>query len=385
MISPKNNSESQKNFDSNYKIIFDHSPVSITLIDMDGIIVDTNSVSEEIWGYPKKESIGKHFLEVPAVGSLFKENLIKLYESVKEGNFKGSYNLKIQKKTGKSIWVTVMATLLQVGEEKFIQILTQDINKQKTKEEKLKTSERTIKKENKKLKEMEQLRKEFMDIAAHELKSPLTSVHAAVQLLNELYSKKMTNDPEFQDIINILNNGCQRLKTLMDNLLDNSQIESNVASINKEQLDLIKISMNCVNSMKYLADKKFQSIILDFPQSMILNADQDKIERVIINLISNAVKFTPPKGNIKLQITSNDTFVKFSISDSGLGIDSRDLDKLFKKFSRITNIHDSNKNSEGTGLGLYLSKEIINLHGGRIWVKSKGRNCGSTFYFTLPL
>ncbi|MFX1398886.1 MAG: ATP-binding protein [Promethearchaeota archaeon] len=384
MISPKKSSKNQRTINYNYKVIFDNSPISITLLDMRGIIIDTNFVSEDLWGYPKNEIIGKHFLELSVIRPEQQSNMSKTFELVKERNFGATFDMQIQRSDGVFSWITVMVTSFQLGEKKYIQILAQDISKRKHKEQKLENSEKIIKDENEKLKKIDQLRKEFVDVAAHELKSPLTTIHAAIQLLKEMYGKKMTRDKEFIEIIKIIDHGCFNLKNLMDNLLDNSQIEAEVTSLNKEQIDIVEIINSCINSMKYLAEKKNQTIHLRLPNYLFVQADQNKIERVILNLLSNAIKFTPLGGEIELQTFLKDETLTFFIRDSGVGIEEKDYEKLFKKFSRVKTNNDSTISIKGTGLGLYISKKIIELHSGKIGVASKGRNNGTTFYFTLP-
>lgn len=246
-------------------------------------------------------------------------------------------------------------------------------------------SQDNLKKEFEKLKKKDEIRKEFIDITAHELKSPLTSVHGAAQLLKKLYKEKMKNDPEFIELVKIIDNGCERLQNLSINLLDFSRIESNIDSLNIEQHDIIKIILNCVNSMKYLLEKKKQTIQMNLPKKLTVKIDHIKIDRVITNLLSNAIKFTPTKGNISIRLEIKEATYVFSIKDTGIGIENEDIKKLFKKFSRIYLEKGKNIDREGTGLGLYLSKKIIDLHRGKIWVYSNGKDQGSIFYFSLPL
>jgi len=242
-----------------------------------------------------------------------------------------------------------------------------------------------LKKECEKLKKLDEIRKEFIDITAHELKSPLTSVHGAAQLLKKLYEKKMKNDPDFLELVQIINKGCNRLQNLSINLLDFSRMKSKIDTLNKEEHDFVELIQNCVSSMKYLLEKKKQIVELHLPKKLIINIDSIMIDRVVTNLLSNAIKFTPINGKISIKMEKEEKCSIFSITDTGIGIASKDFNKLFKKFSRINSEKKMNIDSEGTGLGLYLSKKVIDLHSGRIWVHSNGKNKGSTFYITFPL
>lgn len=260
------------------------------------------------------------------------------------------------------------------------------IKPKKKAEEILRESKEEFMKENEQLKELEEMRKEFIDIAAHELKTPLTSVHSAAELLKECYKEKMSEDKNFRDLVSIINSECDRIQNLVENLLDFSRMEAKDDVLHFQECDYVQIINNCVVALNALINKREQEIVLDgFPEKLTVNIDEIKIERVVINLISNAIKFTPIKGKITIKLEEKETHVEFSIRDTGIGIKKSDIGKLFKKFSRIHNNNTNTIDSEGTGLGLYISKGIIELHGGKIWAESKGKNQGSTFFVKLPL
>jgi len=381
--SKKEAEESRNGFES----FMATSPISITLLDLKGKIVETNEVMEKLWGYTKAETIGKNFLELPTVSN---KNILRprlqLFEKIQNGEIIGPTDIPMRKKDGEVIWISIIASILKRKEGNFIQVFAQDIDQRKKKEKYLRKSKEVFRKENKKLKELEEMRKEFIDIAAHELKTPLTSVHSAAQLLNEFYKEKMSDDKSFIDLVNIINSGCERIQNHIENLLDFSRMEAKDDVLHFQECDFVQIINNCVISLNALLNKREQELILeDFPEKFIVNIDEIKIERVIINLISNAIKFTPIKGKITIRLKQKDNCIEFSICDTGIGIRKADINKLFKKFSRVQNGNTDKIDSEGTGLGLYISKGIIELHGGKIWAQSKGKNQGSTFCIQLPL
>jgi signal transduction histidine kinase len=135
--------------------------------------------------------------------------------------------------------------------------------------------------------------------------------------------------------------------------------------------------------LKYLFYKNNQTITLDLPDELIINLDQSAIERVMTNLISNALKYTPPKGFVEIKLKQIDSMAEISIIDKGIGLTRKEIQQLFRKFGKLSNRVEIN--SEGTGLGLFISKQIVELHGGQIWVTSEGKNKGSTFVVKLPL
>jgi signal transduction histidine kinase len=139
--------------------------------------------------------------------------------------------------------------------------------------------------------------------------------------------------------------------------------------------------------MKYLYRKRGHRIDLNLPEELYLKVDKSSIERVLINLLSNAIKYTPPNGIITIKLNKEDMFAELSISDTGIGLTENDIKKLFKKFSVIkkSEAMGIELSKDGTGLGLYICKEIVELHNGQIWAVSEGKEKGSTFFIKLPL
>ena len=138
--------------------------------------------------------------------------------------------------------------------------------------------------------------------------------------------------------------------------------------------------------MKGFAKSRRQTIILKLHDSLITSFESEQIHQLFNNLLTNAIKYTPPNGTIEIQSKIKNNFIIISIKDTGIGFTDDDKEIIFKIFGKIERYGQGfDVLSEGTGLGLYISKKIIKLHGGQIWVESKGRNKGSTFYFSLPI
>jgi signal transduction histidine kinase len=185
---------------------------------------------------------------------------------------------------------------------------------------------------------------------------------------------------EVIEFIEMIHKGGKRLKALIEKLLDISSIESGKMNLNLKQEDLVLLIDECVNELNYLLKERELNIELYLPDTAIVNVDKIRIEQVITNLLSNAIKNTPPNGYIIIKLSESIDSYYLSIRDTGVGLSEEDMDKLFKKFGKIERYgQDLNVDIEGSGLGLYISKEVIDLHGGRIWVESKGRNKGCTF------
>jgi signal transduction histidine kinase len=236
---------------------------------------------------------------------------------------------------------------------------------------------------NKKLKELDQLKSDFISVVSHELRTPLTSIKAFTELI--IMKPRMAGEIRNR-LLSIINNETDRLARLINDILDLTKIEAGKLSWHVTRVSLSEIIQNSVNSMQSLADNKSLSVIMDVPTSLPkLYGDRDRLIQVITNILSNAIKFTHDGGTISINALTEDIprrQIIVKVSDTGVGIPSRDFDVIFEKFRRSGDVLTTH--AEGTGLGLAITKQIVEYHGGRIWAESTpGR--GSTFSFTLPL
>ncbi|GAH52187.1 unnamed protein product, partial [marine sediment metagenome] len=245
-----------------------------------------------------------------------------------------------------------------------------------------KESESLIMEENMKLLELSKIRKELVTRISHELKTPLNSVLSASYHLLNFYGDKM--EPDITNFFKIIFKGGERLKILINNLLDISRIESGKFELKLEKIDLIEIISECVNDITFFARNREISLNVNLPNEFIFKVNIIKIEQVITNLLSNAIKNTPPKGEVYITFQKNIHYIDIQIKDTGIGLTEEEKKKLFKKFGKIERYGKKfDVDIEGSGLGLYISKNIIELHGGQVLVESDGRNKGSTFIIRL--
>jgi signal transduction histidine kinase len=237
-------------------------------------------------------------------------------------------------------------------------------------------SNRLLEAANEQLKVHDRMQKEFINVAAHELRTPIMPILGDAQYIERQFDN---DDPRIQiekDQVSSLIRNAKRLDRLASDILDVTRIESKSLKLNKEKFNLKDIVLS------NLADiKRFEYEGLGFPdikytpKDIIVNADKGRLSQVIANLLSNAIKFTD-KGVISIETSESDGEAIASIRDSGSGIDPEIFPKLFSKF--IT------KSDRGTGLGLFISKSIIESHGGKIWAENNRFEPGATFYFSLP-
>jgi two-component system phosphate regulon sensor histidine kinase PhoR len=229
------------------------------------------------------------------------------------------------------------------------------------------------------LRRLETVRQDFMANISHELRTPLTSLKALADTLQE----GAIEDPSVaRDFLIKTNSEIDRLNHMVQELGDLSRIESGETTLHKEPVDILKVIMQVEDSLQAQAKRAGININSNasagLPKTM---ADRERIEQVLVNLIHNAIKFTPPSGRIDISAIAEGDSIQVSVADTGIGISDDDLPRIFERFYKSDKARTS---GAGTGLGLAIAKHIIEAHGGSIWAESvEGK--GATFYFTLPL
>lgn len=221
---------------------------------------------------------------------------------------------------------------------------------------------------------------EFLDTVAHELKTPITGIRAATELLMD-EDDEMSKDIKAQFLKNILQDS-DRLGRLIHNILDFEKLETGRLHLDMQYQDLQKTIAKAISSISQIASKKEVKIINNNRHSFKTNYDEDRILQVLTNLLSNAIKFCNPKtGQIIVDLKLGNALVEISVSDNGKGIPEEDQDYIFDKFYQSK--HQNTIKPEGSGLGLAITKQIVEKHNGKIWVKKDVKK-GATFVFTIP-
>jgi PAS domain S-box-containing protein len=234
---------------------------------------------------------------------------------------------------------------------------------------------------NEKLLELQTVKDDFLSSVSHELRTPLTSIRSFSEIL---LSNEDAEDEVKQEFISIINKESERLTRLINDVLDLAKIEAGKLSIRVADLDLEELTGEVVRSLAPLADERGISLESEIPPDLPpVKADRDKLQQVLTNLLSNAIKFgaegTPVLIDAQLK---SDGMVEVSVSDQGQGIPEEELERVFDKFRQVGD--SLTDKPQGSGLGLAICREIIGLHGGRIWARSRPGH-GSSFYFTLSI
>ena len=263
------------------------------------------------------------------------------------------------------------------------------ILKLKENEEALEESNKNLVIANERLARQSKVQREFINITAHELRTPIVPIITLTELLYSIIKKENKSEKNLskenekkQEFLQVILRNCYRLYRLTEDILDVTKIESETLKLNKERVELNEIIGNVINDYKEIVSKKrygSDHITLEFEPSkenIFVKADKGRLTQVLSNILDNALKFTK-EGNIIISIKKlKNEELMVSIKDNGTGIDPEILPQLFKKFAT--------KSEQGTGLGLFISKNIIEAHGGIMWGENNSESNGSTFYFTLP-
>jgi len=242
--------------------------------------------------------------------------------------------------------------------------------------------EEELKKSNKELQEMYEIKSSFTSMVSHELRTPLTAIKEGIAIVLDGSAGEINGQQK--EFLDMARKNVERLKRLIDDVLDFSKLESKKMELKMSQADINELIREIAEPQKMVAQEKGLYVKAEIcPEVPPIEFDRDRIAQVLNNLISNAIKFTESGGvTVSEVLGTQENTITVCVKDTGEGIKKEDLPKLFQKFQQLEGAHG--RKSGGTGLGLAICKQIIEQHGGRIWVESEF-GLGTAVKFTLPL
>ena len=225
-----------------------------------------------------------------------------------------------------------------------------------------------------KLKIHDKMQRDFINIAAHELRTPIQPILGLSEIL-----QSRVNDEDQLKLVYVISRNAKRLQSLTEDILDIARIESQTLKLNKESFNLKEIILNCINDLylnRYINTENKDSVKIVYePRDIIVRADKGRISQIISNILNNAIKFTT-KGIISIASEKRDAYAEVIIKDTGVGIQPDFLPRLFSMFA--------SRSFSGTGLGLFIAKSIVEAHGGQIRAQNNPDGIGATFSFSIP-
>jgi PAS domain S-box-containing protein len=359
-----------KKSEESYKTLISSLP-NYVFVHSKGKIVYVNELCVKALGYSAEEIMQSSILDYvdEPYRDLTRENMLKR----QTGEYVPDYEVKITTQYGTRKDVLVRgAPILYQHEPAYIIVLT-DITDRKQIEEQLKAYAAEMK-------ELNATKDKFFSIIAHDLKGPFNAILGFSELLSESYDD--FDEEEKKKFIHNIKIASDSTFKLLENLLDWSRLQTGKINPTPEMIDLSLLTMENISVLKSMADSKKIKLFSSIQYNTRAFADPNMVRTVLRNLVSNAIKFTYPGGDVRILAVENKNMAEVCISDNGVGIEEERKGLLFHIDEKLST--SGTANETGTGLGLLLCKEMIERQGGHIWVESEVGK-GSSFYFTLPL
>lgn len=342
-----------------YVSIINESDDAILSTDLNGIVRTWNKGAEKLFKYTESEAKGQHISLIhPAERS---SEINKSIERLKQGEHVHNLDTIRIAKDGSIVPVSILAAPIQnkLGKITGMASISRDISDKKN---------------------VERLKNEFISIVSHELRTPLTSIRGSIALLA---ADKLGKLPDkAKDLLAIANQNCERLIRLINDVLELEKMEAGKMVFNMRTMDITDLISEVIIANESLAAKNDVKMHTVLPEHILIEGDPDRLTQVLTNLLSNAIRYSPPHGIIDVALVKFTDKIRVSVSDHGPGIPLTFQDKIFEKFSQAD--ASDKRTKSGSGLGLSITKMIIERHHGRISF-STVEGIGTTFFFDLPL
>ncbi|HZW95093.1 MAG TPA: MHYT domain-containing protein [Candidatus Eremiobacteraceae bacterium] len=350
--------------EARYRLLFERSLAGVYRITLEGRILDCNDAFSRIFGYASRAEHLAHAADDHYLGPADREAYsARLQEQKAVTNFERC----LRRKDGNPVWVLESATFLDGnnGAPGVIEGTLIDITERKQAEAELKKAL--------------QMKSDFVSFATHQLRTPLAGIKWSL----ELAAQEENLSEETASFIEDGRESAQRLIGMVNDLLDISRLESGKLKLAPKETNLAELTQSVLKDVSHCIEKQGHHLSVSGIEGIpAVLVDPELFRQVILNMVSNAIKYTPSGGKIDIRMARENSFVRWAITDCGIGIPKASQARLFEKFYRAENVYKIE--TEGTGLGLHLVKLIVEKSGGRIWCESE-ENKGSTFQFTLPL
>ena len=358
--------------------IFNSVSDAILIHDFNGIIVNVNDTANRLYGYLHDELIGMSIKDIISKNSPYiYDDILKLINDRKKNKINTPVTLEAISidKNHKEFWVESNSRAIIFNEQKAIIATVRDITERKNTE--LKSKEEAL--------ELEKLRTEFFANISHELRTPLNIILGVIQILRRdlLDKEKPIDKGKIINNIDIERQNCFRLLRLINNLIDSTKLDAGHFQIDMINCNIVSVVEEITLSVaSYISNNNINLIFDTDVEEKIIACDPDKIERIMLNLLSNCIKFTDDDGSIFVNIFDGEEYITLSVEDTGIGIPEEKVEIIFDRFRQVDK--SFTRNYEGSGIGLSLVKSLVEMHDGTISVESK-YGVGTKFTIKLPV
>ncbi|WP_271811198.1 ATP-binding protein [Clostridium beijerinckii] len=358
--------------------IFNSVSDAILIHDFNGIIVKVNDTANRLYGYLPDELIGMSIKDIISKNSPYiYDDILKLINYRKKSKINTPVTLEAISidKNHKEFWIESNSRAVIFNEQKVIIATVRDITERKNTE--LKSKEEAL--------ELEKLRTEFFANISHELRTPLNIILGVIQILKRdlLDKEKPIDKGKIINNIDIERQNCFRLLRLINNLIDSTKLDAGHFQIDMINCNIVSVVEEITLSVaSYISNNNINLIFDTDVEEKIIACDPDKIERIMLNLLSNCIKFTDDNGSIFVNIFDGEEYITLSVEDTGIGIPEEKVDIIFDRFRQVDK--SFTRNYEGSGIGLSLVKSLVEMHDGTISVESK-YGVGTKFTIKLPV
>lgn len=376
--------KSLRESEEKYRWLVDVLPDALYMRNKDTVLFANRAAAQQLGAKDPEELMGKKITDVfypnPYCSSIFSEQM-QLLQEMQSIPF--AEEQLIRKRDGKIIDVEVAANIFQYSNDTVVLFVLRDMAERRRSEE----LSLRIEEKSRMLDEVvkyEKLKTDFFSNISHELRTPLNVILGSVQMMS-LILKEPQEKPciKLGKYVHVTRQNCYRLIRLINNLIDITKMDAGFFKLNRVNANIIHIVEEITLSVSEYIESRGLELIFDTEEEeVIIACDPDKIERIMLNLLSNSIKFTEKGGRISVMIKKSDDYVSISIEDTGIGIPADKQDLIFERFRQVD--WSFTRSNEGSGIGLSLIKSLVEMHGGRILLKSEhGR--GSEFTVQLPI
>jgi len=349
-----------KQSEERYRDLYEEAPNAYLSVGTDGCIDRANRSATELLGYSLDELVGRPVLDMYANTQNGEARAQGVFQRFKAGEEIRNEELEMRRADGSNVWINLSVRPIRDREGRVIASRSEivDITEHK---------------------KLDQLKDDFISLVSHELRSPMTVITGAIN--TALTEAERLTPEETRQLLKDAALESEMLSNILGNLLELSRIQANRLSLHAEAISVKKVIQDAVDEVKRQSSE--HQFVLDLTRELPpVHADELRLERILYNLLENAVKYSPPGSKIRVSVRPEKEQLVIGVSDQGTGISLSDQAKLFGPFQRIEESRPDGV--RGVGLGLLVCRRLVEAHGGQMWVESElGR--GSTFFFTIPL